>query len=58
MCSSDLEAAGSLLGHMEANKIQQLGEKIESVRTEFDVLDQFKDLKMNGKGSKDMTALG
>jgi uncharacterized protein (DUF362 family) len=43
-----VEAAGTLLGHVDADKIQQLGETIESTRTDFAVLDQFKELKMNG----------
>src|ERR1700733_13395404 len=43
-----VEAAGTLLGHIDADKIQQLGETIESTRTDFAVLDQFQELKMNG----------
>jgi hypothetical protein len=30
-----------MLGHLEASKIQQLGEGIESVRTPFAVLPEF-----------------
>jgi uncharacterized protein (DUF362 family) len=36
-----LAAAGTLLGHLNADKIQQLGESIESVRTPFAVLKEF-----------------
>jgi uncharacterized protein (DUF362 family) len=43
-----IEAAGTLLGHVHEDKIQQLGDSIESTRTDFAVLDQFKELKMNG----------
>ena len=40
-----LNAAGTLLGHVDAAKIQQLGETVESVRTPFAVLDEFKELR-------------
>lgn len=40
-----LSAAGTLLGHLDAAKIQQLGETVESVRTPFTVLDAFKVLR-------------
>jgi uncharacterized protein (DUF362 family) len=40
-----LNAAGSLLGHVDAAKIQQLGETVASVRTRFAVLDAFKELR-------------
>lgn len=43
-----IEAAGTLLGHVHADKIQQLGETIESSQTDFAVLDQFRELKVNG----------
>lgn len=47
-----IEAAGSLLGHTDDNKIHQLGETIDAVRTPFEVLDQFKELRTNGSGAK------
>jgi uncharacterized protein (DUF362 family) len=40
-----LNAAGTLLGHIDALKIQQLGETVASVRTPFAVLDAFKTLR-------------
>jgi uncharacterized protein (DUF362 family) len=39
-----LVQAGTLLGHMNADKIQQLGESPESVRTSFAVLECFQGL--------------
>src|ERR1700751_4230848 len=36
-----LGRAGTMLGHVEVSKIQQLGENIESVRTPFAVLPEF-----------------
>ena len=39
-----LAQAGSLLGHIQQEKIEQLGESIASVRTPFSVLDNFKHL--------------
>jgi uncharacterized protein (DUF362 family) len=36
-----LARAGTMLGHVEASKIQQLGETVESVRTPFAVLPEF-----------------
>jgi uncharacterized protein (DUF362 family) len=39
-----LARAGTMLGHLEAAKIQQLGEAIETVRTPFAVLPEFKQL--------------
>ncbi len=39
-----LEQAGTLLGHLQADKIQQLGENIESVRQSFEVLPAFHQL--------------
>jgi uncharacterized protein (DUF362 family) len=39
-----LTQAGILLGHIQPDKIQQLGESIASVRTPFSVLDNFKHL--------------
>jgi uncharacterized protein (DUF362 family) len=36
-----LARAGTMLGHLEASKIQQLGEGIDSVRTQFAVLPEF-----------------
>ncbi len=37
-----LSGAGTLLGHLKADKIQQLGESIASVRTPFAVLETFR----------------
>jgi uncharacterized protein (DUF362 family) len=39
-----LAQAGTLLGHLKLDKIQQLGESIESVRTGFAVLEEFRPL--------------
>jgi uncharacterized protein (DUF362 family) len=39
-----LEQAGTLLGHLQADKIQQVGEAIESVRQSFEVLPAFHQL--------------
>jgi uncharacterized protein (DUF362 family) len=39
-----LSAAGTLLGHLKADKIQQLGENIADVRTPFAVLEAFRSL--------------
>jgi uncharacterized protein (DUF362 family) len=39
-----LSLAGTLLGHVKVEKIQQVGETIEGVRTPFAVLDQFRRL--------------
>jgi uncharacterized protein (DUF362 family) len=39
-----LSRAGTLLGHLQAHKIQQLGEQIASVRTPFAVLPEFRAL--------------
>jgi len=36
-----LSRAGSLLGHLQVNKIQQLGESVASVETNFTVLPEF-----------------
>jgi uncharacterized protein (DUF362 family) len=40
-----LAGAGTLLGHLNADKIEQLGESIESVRTPFAVLKEFEKLR-------------
>lgn len=40
-----LKKAGTLLGHLSTDKIIQLGESIDSVRTPFAVLDTFRGLK-------------
>lgn len=40
-----LAAAGTLLGHLNTMKIQQLGEAVGSVRTPFTVLDAFQSLR-------------
>jgi uncharacterized protein (DUF362 family) len=45
-----LAAAGTLLGHLNPMKIQQLGEKVASVRTPFAVLNAFKSLRERGDG--------
>ena len=37
-----LAQAGSMLGHLQAEKIQQLGESVADVRTPFAVLDDFR----------------
>jgi hypothetical protein len=37
-----LSAAGTLLGHLKTDKIQQLGEQIANVRTPFAVLEAFR----------------
>lgn len=39
-----IAAAGTLLGHIQPDKIQQLGERLESVRTRFAVLESFQRL--------------
>jgi uncharacterized protein (DUF362 family) len=40
--------AGTLLGHVDADRIDQLGESIESVRVPFAVLKEFAKLQENG----------
>src|SRR3984893_2014163 len=40
-----LARAGTLLGHIKYDKIQQIGESVESVRTPFAVLDAFRHLR-------------
>jgi uncharacterized protein (DUF362 family) len=42
-----LSAAATLLGHLKPDKIQQLGESLESVRTPFAVLREFRTLADN-----------
>lgn len=39
-----LSRAGTMLGHLEASKIQQLGECVDSVKTSFAVVQQFSKL--------------
>jgi uncharacterized protein (DUF362 family) len=39
-----LARAGTMLGHLQADKIQQVGEKIEDVRQPFEVLPEFQRL--------------
>jgi uncharacterized protein (DUF362 family) len=39
-----LAQAGTMLGHLQADNIQQIGEKIESVRQRFEVLPAFRQL--------------
>ncbi len=46
-----LARAGTLLGHLNDDKIQQLGESVGSVRTPFQVLESFRHLREEGKGS-------
>jgi hypothetical protein len=41
-----LAQAGTLLGHLKLDKIQQLGENIAVVRTPFTVLDAFSGLSV------------
>src|SRR5271170_4898776 len=45
-----LAAAGTLLGHLNPMKIQQLGETVASVRTPFAVLNAFRGLREPGGG--------
>src|SRR5271156_2945485 len=45
-----LAAAGTLLGHLNPMKIQQLGETVASVRRPFTVLDAFRGLREPGGG--------
>jgi hypothetical protein len=40
-----LSQAGTMLGHVQVDKIQQLGETIESSRSSFAVLPAFQSLK-------------
>jgi len=40
-----LARAGTLLGNLEVTKIRELGEKLESVRTSFSVLEEFRQLQ-------------
>jgi hypothetical protein len=40
-----LSRAGTMLGHLQADKIQQVGEAIDSVRSPFDVLPAFHSLR-------------
>ena len=39
-----LAAAGTLLGNLEVAKIQEIGERVESVRSSFSVLEEFREL--------------
>ncbi|HUI41507.1 MAG TPA: DUF362 domain-containing protein, partial [Terriglobia bacterium] len=43
-----LVRAGTLLGHLKEDKIRQLGESIAAVRTPFEVLDEFRELRRAG----------
>jgi uncharacterized protein (DUF362 family) len=45
-----LVGAGTMLGHTKADKIQQLGETIASVRTPFAVLPEFRHISQPGPG--------
>ncbi len=45
-----LAGAGTMLGHTKADKIQQLGETIASVRTPFAVLPEFQYISQQGPG--------
>jgi uncharacterized protein (DUF362 family) len=40
-----LAAAGTMLGHVNANKIQQVGENIDTVRSKFAVVKEFSSLR-------------
>jgi len=42
---SYLVNAGSLLGHLDSSRIQQVGESIETVRTSFTVLNEFSEIR-------------
>jgi len=44
-----LAKAGTLLGHLKEEKINQLGESIAAVKTHFEVLDSFRKLR-SGNG--------
>jgi uncharacterized protein (DUF362 family) len=44
--------AATLLGHMETQQIQQLGESISNCRTPFAVLEEFRNLRDHGTGPK------
>jgi hypothetical protein len=44
-----LAGAGTLLGHLNVEKIEQLGESIVSVRTPFEVLKEFRKLLEPGR---------
>ena len=45
-----LEKAGWLLGHLQVDKIEQIGERIEAVKTRFEVLESFKSILVDGNG--------
>jgi uncharacterized protein (DUF362 family) len=47
-----LANAGLLLGHLKEDKIQQLGESITSVRTPFEVLDEFGRLRADSESGE------
>jgi len=47
-----LARAATLLGHMQTEQIQQLGESIANCRTPFELLDEFKSLRDQGTGPK------
>jgi len=40
-----LAAAGTLLGHVRVDRIQQLGERVEALRTRFRVIQQFDSIR-------------
>jgi len=44
-----LAKAGTMLGHLEAGKIKQLGEPVAAVRTEFGVVKEFAHLRDSGE---------
>jgi len=46
-----LQRAGLLLGHLQAPKILQLGEKVETLTTPYVVLDEFRHLSIRLKGN-------
>jgi uncharacterized protein (DUF362 family) len=41
-----LGKAGEFLGNLASEKIEQIGEKLESVQQDFQVIEEFKDLKI------------
>jgi uncharacterized protein (DUF362 family) len=41
-----LAKAGEFLGNLAAERIEQIGERLESVRQDFQVIDDFKNLKI------------
>lgn len=50
-----LKHAGTFLGHLEPEKIGQIGESIASVQTRFEVLEEFRNLRQPGAAAEDRT---